>query len=358
MSDKFIVVGDLHLGMKAFNDEFLDNQLKFFHEQLFPFMKEHKIDTIVQLGDLLDNRKIMNIKTFDRINKELFEPMAEMGFKMITILGNHDIYYSSTLDINLVQYFEKLHPETVTVFTEPSIIEIGSYKYKLFPWLIDKQISAHELSGADVVFGHFEIKNFEMVKGHVDDKSELSSKFFQKAKGLKKVVSGHYHVQSSDGFVMYAGTPYQMNWGDYQTSRGFFVFDGHEYDYHENVVSSKFVKIKYNDSKEQSIELSGYYDENRFFSSVTEMPDLSHHFVKFFINEAKDKEYETISFDLHQTGVEFDVINNVEISDLIGTDFQGEIDNIGGAELLLQTVKDKKPHLLSLLDKIMSEIDE
>ena len=358
MNSKFVVVGDTHFGMKGFNDDFLDNQLKFFTEQLFPFMKEHGIDTIIQLGDLLDNRKIMNIKTFDRINQEFFKPLADEGFKIITMLGNHDIYYSSTLDINMVKYFEQLHPDTVSVHTKPATVSIGSYKYKLFPWLIDKKISVSDLKGADVVFGHFEIKNFEMVKGHVDDKSELNSGFFQKVPGLKKVVSGHYHVQSSDGFVMYAGTPYQMNWGDYETSRGFFVCEGHELEYYENLQSSKFVKLKYDDSNEKCIELSGYYEESKFYSAVEELPDLRHHFVKFFINEAKDKEYESISFDLHQAGVRFDVINNVEISDLIGTDFQGEIENIGGAELLLRTVKDKKPHLMNLLDKIMSEIDE
>jgi len=91
---------------------------------------------------------------------------------------------------------------------------------------------------------------------------------------------------------------------------------------------------------------------------VETLPDLSNHQIKFFINEAKDKEYETFSFDLHQLGLKFDLINNVEISDLIGTDFQGEIDNIGGTELLLRAIKDKKPHLLGLLGRIMNEIEK
>ena len=320
-------------------------------------MKENGIDTIIQLGDLLDNRKIMNIKIFNRLNEELFKPMQAMGFKMYSILGNHDIYYSSTLEINLVKYFQELYPDTFEVFEKPTMLNLGGVKYKMIPWLIDKNIKLTDLRGADVVFGHFEIKNFEMVKGHIDVKSELDSGFFKKVSGLKRVVSGHYHVQSSDGFVMYVGTPYQMNWGDYRTSRGFFVFDGHEYEYIENSESSKFVKIKYDDSDENMLELSGFYDESKFFKSVSDLPkSLKNHKIKFFINEAKDKEYETVSFDLHQAGIRFDVINNVEISDLIGTDFQGEIESIGGTELLIQTVKDKKPHLVGLLDSIMSEI--
>jgi len=257
----------------------------------------------------------------------------------------------------MVKYFQELYPDTFQVAETPTMLNFGGTKYKIFPWIIDKNIKLSDLNGVDVAFGHFEIKNFAMVKGHIDFKSELDSGFFKKVKNLKRVVSGHYHVQSSDGFVMYVGTPYQMNWGDYKTPRGFFVFEGHEYEYIENTESAKFIKIKYDDSRDAVLELSGFYPESEFYTSVQDLPkELVNHKIKFFINEAKDKEYETVSFDLHQAGVRFDVINNVEISDLIGTDFQGEIDNIGGSELLIQTVKDKKPHLVSLLDNIMSEI--
>jgi len=354
---KFIVLGDTHFGVKGFSDEFLDNQLKFFNEQLFPYMKENEIDTIVQLGDWLDNRKTINIKTFDRIVKEFCEPIKQHGFKFISFLGNHDIYYSTTLEINLVKYFADLFPDNISVYSKPTTIELGDYRYKLFPWAV-KPISASDLEGADVVFGHFEISNFEMVKGHVNQNSDLSSNFFKKIKGLKRVVSGHYHIQSTDGFILYTGTPYQLNWGDYKTPRGFYIFEGHDYEFVENVVSSKFIKLKYDDRNEKRLELSGFYDESVYFDSVDELPDLRNHIVKFFINYSEDKEYESVSFDLHQQGVSFNVINNAEISDLIGTDFQGEIDNIGGAELLFRTVKDKQPHLVGLLDRIMSEIKE
>ncbi len=355
--EKIIIIGDLHFGIKGFSDDFLEQQLNFFREQLFPYMKENNINTIVQLGDFLDNRKMMNIKTFDTIVKEFFTPMKELGFKFISFLGNHDIYYSTTLNINLVKYFGDLFPGSVSIYTEPTVLDIGGTKYKLFPWIIGDKISERDIKGVDVVLGHFEIKNFEIIKGHLDEKSELSSSFFKKIKSLKRVVSGHYHIQSTDGFVMYVGTPYQINWGDYDTPRGFFVFQGHEYEFIENTVTPKHLKIKYDDSNENKLELSGFYEEPLFFNSVLELPDIRTHKVKFFVNQSKDKEYETIAFDLHHSGVTFDFINNVEISDLIGTDFKGDIDNIGGTELLFKTVNEKKPHLVPLLDKIMSGLE-
>jgi len=275
--NKLIVIGDLHFGVKGFNEEFFENQLVFFKEQLFPYMIENGLDTIVQLGDLFDNRKIVNINFFNRVIKDFCEPIKQQGFKLITLLGNHDIYYSSTLEINMVKFLQDLYPDNITVIDKPTIFKFGDFKYKIFPWIIDGKISASDLKGADVVFGHFEIRNFEMVKGHVDFDSELSSGFFKKIKGLKRVVSGHYHIQSTDGFVMYAGTPYQINWGDYNTPRGFFVFEGFEYEFFENKKSSKFVKLKYDDTAEKNLELSGYFKESLFLDKVETLPDLSNH---------------------------------------------------------------------------------
>ena len=357
---KTIVLGDLHFGMKGFSDNFFDNQLKFFTEQLFPYMKENDITSIIQLGDWLDNRKSMDIKFFNRIVNEFLEPIKKHGFKFTTFLGNHDIYYNSTLDVNLVKYFQDLYPDNITVHSTREKREFGDSIYMFVPWVTDDGVRLSELRGVDVLFGHFEIKNFEMVKGHKDEKSSLSTDYFKKAPNLKRVVSGHYHVQGNDGFVMYAGTPYQLNWGDYETSRGFFIFDGADYDYVENTESAKYVKIKYDSEAEKIIEISGLEFDSIWLDNISELKtlgiDLSKHNVKFFINNAETKEYESDIFNLNQQGVHFDVINNVEISDLIGTDYNGEIDNISGTELIIRSVKENKPHLVTVLNEILQEI--
>jgi len=354
---KFVVLGDLHFGVKGFSEEFFENQLKFFTEQLFPFMEEHGLDTIVQLGDFFDNRKSINIKLYNDILDRFCKVIDDKGFKFYSLIGNHDIYYGSTLEVNLVNTIERIYPNSFKFFNDPTTIEFGAYSYKFFPWLINDTITPDDLKGADVVFGHFEIKNFEMVKGHVDQSSRLDSNFFKKAKKLKRVVSGHYHVQSSDGFVMYVGTPYQLNWGDYRTERGFFVFEGHEFEFYPNIFSAKFLKLKYDDTQEKRLTLSGFGKNDLHYNEVSELPKIQGNILKFFINEAQDKEYETVAFDLHQNGIKFEMINNVEISNLIGAKFKSEVENIGGAELLIQTVKERKPHLVGLLDMIFSEIE-
>ena len=356
---KLIVIGDIHFGIKNFNEKFFNNQLKFFHEQLFPYMLENNINTIVQLGDLLDNRTHIDINIFERINKEFFKYIEKYNFQFITLLGNHDIFYKTTLDVNLVKYFQELYPKNVRVIQKKTMIKFGSHNYKFIPWLVEKEkITKTDLLDADVVFGHFEIDNFEMVKGHVAKGTDMTSSFFKNIPGLKRVISGHYHIQSTDGFVTYIGTPLQLNWGDYKTERGFFVMEGSDYIFIENTTSSKFIKLKYNDQKEKVLELSGYYKESTFYNNVSELPELKGHQLKMFINQAKDKEYETVNFDLFQKDLKMDIINNVEISNLIGADFVGEMDNIGSTELLMNTIKDKSPHLMNLLESVMLEINE
>lgn len=357
---KYVVLGDTHFGMKGFNNEFFSNQLRFFTEQLFPYMKENGIDTIVQLGDWLDNRKTMDIHFFDRIVKEFLEPLQDHGFKFITFLGNHDIYYNSRLDVNLVKYFSKLYPDTIEVIQEREKRMFGRLRVMFTPWVIDQPVTLKELEDVDLLFGHFEIKHFEMVKGHVDEHSDLESSFFKRVKRLKRVISGHYHIQSTDGFVLFAGTPYQLNWGDYDTQRGFFVFENSKYDFIENTASAKYVKIKYDDTDEYPIEVKGHkHDHVDYFKDVADINvDLTRHKVKFFVNGAKDKAYETVIYELHQKGVQMDVINNVEISELIGTDFVHDVQTEAPAEMIVKLIKDKAAHLLPLANEIFAEINE
>ncbi len=357
---KYIVIGDLHFGSKGFNDDFFTHQLDFFHKQLFPYMKSEGIDTIIQLGDWLDNRKNMDIKFFNRMINEFCEPLKEHGFKFISFLGNHDIYYNSRLDVNLVKYFQELYPDNIDVIQKREKRMFGDQKYMFVPWMIDDTIKVKEIQDIDLLFGHFEIKNFEMVKGHVDQKSTLESNFFQKSKRLQRVISGHYHVQGTDGFVMYTGTPYQLNWGDYETERGFYVFDGTEIDFVENVISPKYIKIKYDDSQEFPINIKGLQiGHSESFKDVSKLDiDLTRHKVKFFINVAQDKNYESVIYELHQKGVVMDVINNVEISELIGTDFNHDIESEAPSEMIINRVKETSPHLLGLFNEIMSEIKE
>ena len=76
-------------------------------------------------------------------------------------------------------------------------------------------------STADILCGHFEIVGFEMTKGNVADKGFEQSLFGR----FELVLSGHFHIKNKIGHIYYIGYPFQTNWDDYNSDRGFHVYD-------------------------------------------------------------------------------------------------------------------------------------
>src|SRR5574344_1629757 len=107
-TSKVIILGDIHFDVSNGNQAVLDNQLKFFTEQLFPYMKENNIKTIIQLGDLMDNRNKVSVNVTYYLNKYFFPYMKENNITFYTLIGNHDIYHKDTREIHSLELFKDL----------------------------------------------------------------------------------------------------------------------------------------------------------------------------------------------------------------------------------------------------------
>jgi DNA repair exonuclease SbcCD nuclease subunit len=92
----------------------------------------------------------------------------------------------------------------------------------------------------------------------------LERKLFER---YERVFSGHYHTQQDDGHIRYLGAPYEINWTDYNTSKGFHIYDTEtrEFEFYQNP-HKLFKKIYYDDghscNEMLNIDLSEY--ENRY----------------------------------------------------------------------------------------------
>ena len=60
-----------------------------------------------------------------------------------------------------------------------------------------------------------------MVKGMRSEHGLKKTDFAKFGQGL----SGHFHLRNDDGHIYYLGTPYELMWSDYNTERGFHIFD-------------------------------------------------------------------------------------------------------------------------------------
>lgn len=253
---KIAVITDTHFGARNDSSAF-DNFFKKFYEDIFfPYLKQSEIKTIFHLGDVFDRRKYINFNTLRSCKKYFFEPLKQLGVDMYVIPGNHDTYYKNTNEVNsldlLLREYDNIH-----VIETVSKMNFDKREFTFVPWLCsenyDDVMTAIQQPG-DICLGHFELDGFDMFRGVKND-GGMDRKLLQH---YSMVLTGHFHHRSTDDNVYYLGSPYGMNWSDYDDARGFHILDTstRELLFVENP-HQIFHKIYYDDRK-PTIDASHY----------------------------------------------------------------------------------------------------
>lgn len=262
-----IVLGDIHFGKKGFDLNQYQNQINFFHKQLFPFIKKHKIKHVICLGDLFDHRTRQDVFLLLKIKKEFFDFFEENKITFTTLIGNHDIYFKHSREVYTLQLFD--HYKYLNIINEPTLIKIGNIQWELFPYLFKDEEFKPRVKN---VMGHFEINGFNMVGNYkCSDGMEVSS-----LKGLDKVLSGHFHIKQGNGVIEYLGTPYALDWNDKNQERGFYTIDEDgNMEFYENIISSKYIDIR--TEKNEQNELKYYIlDKEYDINEINKMSEEGH----------------------------------------------------------------------------------
>lgn len=244
---KLCILGDVHLGVR--NDSMIFHELyrKFYEEVFFPYLIDNQIEHVFQLGDLFDRRKYINFQTLQSAKEYFFNPLRDNHIKFYTLLGNHDVFYKNTLNVNSTELVLGEY-DNVFVYREPEKISFGSIVFDVIPWICDENresiLNFINESSSSHCLGHFELSGFEMDRGNIchegDDASIL--------KRYELVLTGHFHHKSQKGNILYVGTPSEHTWADYNDPRGFHIFDTEtrELTFIENPFTV-FRKFVYND---------------------------------------------------------------------------------------------------------------
>lgn len=221
---KFAILGDTHFSARNDSKNFHKYFEKFYSEVFFPYCEENKINTVFQLGDLFDRRKFINFYSLAECKRYFFEQLAVRDIQLITLLGNHDIYWKESLAVSSTGLILGEY-SNVWMIDEPTTYNYYGTSIDLIPWICkeneDKVFEFINNSKSDLCFGHFEIAGFPMYRG-VQSHGGLSHDMFAK---YERVLSGHYHTRSKAENIEYIGTPYEIIWQDFNDSRGFSVFD-------------------------------------------------------------------------------------------------------------------------------------
>lgn len=202
MDETVLVIGDLHLGVGKSNPIFFNTALKYA-EWIKGICLDKGIKTIIQLGDIFHHQYVLCSATLNTAYA-FFDILKE--FELHIIVGNHDVpkkNYTSENSLKLLSEWPNITiHEKITTIDNITFCGWGS-KIDDIP---DNQ---------KIVFGHFDIRGFEMSAGKIAEHGFTASDLMEKCHLL---MSGHYHKPQTRIYnkkpLIYAGSCYQLNWGE------------------------------------------------------------------------------------------------------------------------------------------------
>lgn len=267
-------------------------------------MKQRDVKTLLHLGDLFDNRKLLNIRTQSIFMDRFFSKLHDAGIELITLIGNHDIYYRNTNAVHSIALLAKQY-DNILIIDQPTELSLAGKQFMLLPWICKENyeecIDAIKRCKADILCGHLEVNGAMMTKG-IYCEHGLSPSLF---KHIPEVWSGHFHIPSTTSNIEYIGNPFDMTWADYTTPKGCFFFDGSQRIRVENPYRM-FALLLYDDTtvidatsyKDQIVriecELSSIKDQSKLNQILTdlqahaykvELIDMTQHIASISIEE-------------------------------------------------------------------------
>lgn len=249
---KAVILNDTHFGYKGDSVIVNDYFIRFFEDQLFPYIEENKIQYVFHLGDLFDRRKYINFRTLNQVRERVFDVFEKLGTENHIICGNHDTFFRNNNSLNSLTELLAKYPNW-HIYSEPTVLNFGPAKehcVALLPWINDENEAAASAFIRDVpcslLMGHLELAGFQSIRGVFIDVG-YDPKQFEK---FEYVLTGHYHVSSKRDNIHYLGTQYQMAYSDVWEKKGFHTFDfaTRELEFIENP-KRLFYTLDYDESK-------------------------------------------------------------------------------------------------------------
>ena len=270
---KIAIINDTHFGARGDSQIFFDYFMRFFDEVFFPYLEEHNIDTIIHAGDLMDRRKFINFNILNQVRTRFMDKLKSKNIKMHCILGNHDVYYRNTNEINSIR---ELFSNDLTLYEKPEVVNFDGLDIALLPWVNktnkDQCVEFIKTASAPILIGHLELNGYQVMRG-VDFQGGMDKDPFDR---YEKVLSGHFHCRQEKENVYYMGTQYQITFSDLHEKKGFHVLDteSRDIEFIENP-HMMFYCLTYNDS-------SGPLDLDSLNFS-----NMKNAFVKIYIEHKK-----------------------------------------------------------------------
>lgn len=250
-NSKIAIFSDLHIGVHQ--------DSKFWHDVTWEWanwfvndVKNKGIKDIVFCGDYFHTRDEVSVDTLHFGTKvlELFN-----DFNLIMLVGNHDCFLKDSSEVNSISSYAQW--PNITIVDKPLLLNQFGIDINFIPW----GIKLADIPKAKITFGHFEIQYFRMNSYSLCDDGFLAEEILDKS---PLVISGHFHLKDekihNNGRVLYVGNPFQMDFNDSGTVKGYYTLDlkTSDMEFTENEISPKHYNMT----------LSGLISEKVFTPSI------------------------------------------------------------------------------------------
>lgn len=234
---KICCISDIHIGVHQNSKVWHDIAIEWA-AWLKKELKKQNIKDIMIAGDLFHYRDEIAVNTIHIVTDIL---KMWNDFNIILLVGNHDAYYKDRSEVNSLSILSGW--SNITVISTPTQCEWFGKSVMICPWGTD--IRAIEKS--DIIFGHFEIESFKYNQYKVCDSGIRAGSILKKS---PLTITGHFHLreerQYKNGTILYLGNPFQMDFGDVYSSKGYYILDVKHgtYEFNENEKSPTHQKVK------------------------------------------------------------------------------------------------------------------
>ena len=350
---KIAILNATHAGVRGDMVEMSKYQGRFYEEVFFPYLDEHDIKHIIHLGDYFDRRKFVNFATLKSNREHFIDPMLERGITMDLIIGNHDVYYKNTNDVNAPELL-LFESDNINIIQEPMVKEYDGVNLALVPWINPENyadsVEFLTTANADTCMGHFEFEGALMMPGmtcqHGLDHSYV--------KRFDKVYSGHFHQKSEFANIKYLGSQMQFTWSDYGDEKYFHIFDTDTREMRpiHNPITM-FEKLFYDDTKE-SFETISNKDYTKYKGKFTKV---------IVVNKDNPYWFDSMLDKLHEASpLHVSVVDDHKHMDLMDdSDIEGVEDTLTILEKYIDglEIQGQKKPLLDLMTSLYNEaLDE
>ena len=334
-SSRVCCISDIHIGVHQ-NGAMWHDIVIDWAEWLRSELKAKGIKDIIISGDFFHYRDEISVNTIHIASKVL---NIWSDYNILILVGNHDAYYKERADVNSLSLF-KGH-NNIHVVDELYVHKQFGKTYSFVPWATPIE----SIPTSDIIFGHFEISSFRMNAFKVCDDGTPAQSLLDKS---PLVISGHFHLRDEreyeTGRILYLGNPYQMDFGDRESTKGYYLLDmtEGEYVFHTNNLSPKHKKIKLS-------ELILYGDITPEVKAI-----FKNNIVRFiFDKNISADEVDVLLKILLSLGsrmltVDYDnTFNNLNLNDLDGADLSG-VDIVTAIEEFINLLEiDNKGDIIS-----------